>query len=232
MDDLNECVHRDCARRITPVHWAIVALAVFYSDATTLDARAQAPSPQEAEILAARWEGHHADARNWTVFTFGEVTAHGADLLNTSVADLRDFCPIPAMGENDMTNFFVYLISSVAELESNFDPATQYRESTILDSQGRPVISRGLLQLSLESANGYGCGFLHATDLHDPERNLSCGIRILARWIGTDARIGGRDNGNWQGAARYWSVLRRPNAVEQIRKWTSSYCIQHFGGTQ
>lgn len=219
------------------VDWvALVGLALLVTTGllatATLGSQPQAATQsQGAEILSARWEGNHEDAREWTVFTFEQIATEGPDLLNATPEDLLDFCPTSDMNEGDIRNFYVYLLSSVVQLESGFDPDTHYEEPTITDSQGRPVISRGLLQLSLESSNSssYDCGFRSAADLHDPMQNLRCGIRILNHWVDRHGRIAGRIDGTWQGGAKYWSVLRTPERVDQIKEWTSTYCIEHFG---
>ena len=145
-----------------------------------------------------------------------------------SPEDFLEFCPISHMDDEDTKHFYVYLLSSIAELESSFNPDRKYEE-TIKNRQGQYVVSRGLLQLSLESANGYGCGFRSAKAIHDPEQNLRCGVRILSRWVGGDGRIAGMIDGHWQGGARYWNVLRLSEKLEQIKTWTSTYCIQRFG---
>jgi hypothetical protein len=113
----------------------------------------------------------------------------------------------------------------MTEFESGHRPATSFQEA-FNDAQGNNVISRGLLQLSIESANAYGCGFANAMEIHDPKKNLSCGIRILNRWVGTDQRLAGRINTKWLGGARYWSVLRFTNApLAKIQGYTRALAI-------
>lgn len=94
------------------------------------------------------------------------------------------------------------LISIMAKYESSFKPETSYAEGGNL----KGVISRGLLQISKDSANGYGCGITDAKHLHDPKTNLECAVKILARWAAKDGTLMGEPK---LGCARYWSVCRK-----------------------
>src|SRR5829696_2457230 len=103
------------------------------------------------------------------------------------------------------------------------------RDSSLLPggtAEGNWVISRGLLQISKESGNGYGCGIVNEMVLHDPATNIACGVRIMARWIGQDGYIARRQNGKWRGLARYWSPFRKDNHKAQMAAWTRQqpYC--------
>lgn len=117
---------------------------------------------------------------------------------------------------------WVGILSAMAKYESGFDPNQDYKEDMI-DVDGTPVISRGLLQISKTSANSYGCAIGKAAELHDPETNIRCGVRILAKWIPNDGFISsskmivkdGKQKKQWLGGARYWAVLR--DKVAQIR---------------
>jgi hypothetical protein len=119
-------------------------------------------------------------------------------------------------------NFWVYLTSSITQLESDFDPTSVYTEN-FNDENGNPVQSVGLMQLSIGDASIYGCtSFNTTTEIEDPDTNLACGLRILNRWIGSDGVIARQNNsGNWIGAARYWSTLRSQK-LETIQTWTRS----------
>ncbi len=141
-------------------------------------------------------------------------------------SDVHEFCPNYAnLSKAQKKNFWVYLLSSMTEFESGHRPETSYQEA-FNDAKGNPVISRGLLQLSIESANAYGCGFATAQEIHDPKKNLSCGLRILNRWVGNDQRLAGRINNKWLGGARYWSVLRYTNApLAKIQGYTRAIDI-------
>ena len=105
------------------------------------------------------------------------------------------------------------ILVALTQFESGYDPTRSYTEP-FNDSAGRPVISRGLLQISQESANGYGCGITDANQLHDPRTNLQCGLKIASRWVKRDGVVAGGQNRNWLGMARYWSPFRNSKRDE------------------
>lgn len=137
----------------------------------------------------------------------------GKDMMSITPADYATFCPaFTTLTYTEKKEVFAYMMSAMVKYESGFDTNQSYREN-FKDSSGNYVVSRGLLQISLESGNAYGCGLKTEQDLHDPYQNLSCGIRILNRWIGQrDLRIAGQVSGAWKGASRYWSVMRSTNS--------------------
>lgn len=98
------------------------------------------------------------------------------------------------------------LLSIMAKYESSFNTDAKYLES-FRDSKGHRIMSRGLLQLSQESANqsAYSCGISNAKQLHNPEKNIDCAVKIMNYWIKKDKVFIGP---NKQGCARYWSVCR------------------------
>ena len=164
------------------------------------------PSTGSAKPL---WESKVADGVNWTAHVMNKLDTLGVDMLDVVPADIATFCPsFKKFTYTQRKEFFTYLISAMTKYESSFNPNEFYREG-FNDASGNAVISRGLLQISIESANSYGCGFKDAQQLHDPYLNLNCGIRILNRWIGQrDLRLAGKIADGWKGGARYWSVLR------------------------
>jgi hypothetical protein len=182
--------------------------------------------PEETEVIRARWETSQRDGEDWSKHVYQSLDSLGLNLLSKDPADVADFCPnYKNLSKAEKKNFWVYLLSSMTEFESGHRPETSYREA-FFDAKGENVISRGLLQLSIESANAYGCGFQNAQEIHDPKKNLSCGIRILNRWVGNDQRLAGRINSKWLGGARYWSVLRFTNApLTKIQSYTRAIGI-------
>ncbi|MBU6375448.1 MAG: transglycosylase SLT domain-containing protein [Bdellovibrionales bacterium] len=181
---------------------------------------------EAAPGMGARWERPNGANVEWSDFAFNEIRRQGDVLTQSAPQDINEFCPIyPSLRDDEKREFWVYFISTIAELESSHRPALFYQES-FRDSSGQLVVSRGLLQMSLQSANAYGCGFKTSADLHDPFQNLSCGIKILSRWIGRDGRITGQGSKGWMGGGRYWSVLRTEKKLSQIQGWTNSYCLK------
>lgn len=154
------------------------------------------------------WESKHIDGREWTAHVLNKLDTLGKDLLTVYPADYGTFCPgYERLSYSERKWFWTYLISAMVKYESGFKPESYYKES-FFDNDGNPVISRGLLQISIESSRSYDCGFASESALHDPYQNLSCGIRILNYWMIRDRRVAGRIDSKWRGGARYWSVLR------------------------
>jgi hypothetical protein len=119
---------------------------------------------------------------------------------------------------HDRKEFWVKLITEMIRYESDFNPQSKYTEA-FSDSTGQRVVSRGLLQISYESARGYGCPIKRVEDLHDSKLNIECGVRILNRWVPRDRMIGT----NKLGGARYWAVLResskaRAKIIEALKR--------------
>lgn len=167
------------------------------------------PAPYPKPPLRADWPNPE-----WSEMTAKAIRELGGELLRANPVDFKEFCSNPRV---DPISFYVMVISAMSRFESGFKPATSYTEG-FKDAKGKLVISRGLLQLSQESANGYGCNITDAKQLHDPETNLRCTVRILNRWVARDKRLGGIDRTNG-GAARYWSVMRAMKYDSKKKTW-------------
>lgn len=149
------------------------------------------------------------EGRTWTSTTMGAIDTLAPALLTTLPADIDAFCPgYRTASPANRRAFYTSMLAELARYESNFEPTTRFQEPTIKDRAGRPVVSRGLLQISQESANGYGCGITSEAQLHDATVNLQCGVRILGKWVVQDQLIAGFSAGAWRGASRYWSPFR------------------------
>lgn len=173
------------------------------------------------------WESKVSAGKEWTTHVNNELDRLGQDMLDVIPADRSLFCPkYSSFSYAQRKQYWTYLISSMVRFESNFNTNSSYTES-FTDSSGKRVVSRGLLQISIESGNAYGCGFKTAQELHDPYKNLSCGIRILNRWVARDGRIAGKVDGGWKGGARYWSVLRAGDktSYKSILNWSQNLSI-------
>jgi hypothetical protein len=170
-----------------------------------------------------------SDYASWSVvnqdgsWTFAAEAAVRATSLSRSLpGDIEAFCAAyPDRNDDSRVKFWVALVSAIAEFESDLKPQTQFTE-TLRDTEGQRVVSRGLLQISIESANQerYACRIQAPNDLHNPTTNIRCGVKILAHWVQSDGVIAasGRD---YKGGARYWSVLRSKNpSSADIKKIT------------
>lgn len=170
--------------------------------------------------VAPLWEaGRKNDGRDWTLHSLDVVKTYGANLM-AGAKDVRQFCPrYQFLSENQKANFWVYLVSAMVKYESNFNPLTRYRESTLgIDSvTKKPVYSEGLLQLSYQDQRPYPfCNeFKWSSDKYlsaknprktilSPYKNLKCGIRILDRIVGRKKYISFN-------SGHYWAVLTPKN---------------------
>ena len=176
----------------------------------------------------AAWSTENPDG-SWTRIT--EQAVAQSALVHLVPADVQNFCPSYArLTQKQRSQFWVALFSAMAKPESNFKPHSFYQEK-FNDGKGRPVISRGLLQISHESANQprYSCGVKQPHSLHDPKVNLSCGVKIMSKWVKTDGVI---SQSGWsktpKGGARYWSTLRpQRGKVQSIAGFTRAlpFCL-------
>lgn len=169
-------------------------------------------SEQRKESIAA-WERSDNPAQ-MKRFTQEGLQKYGSDLLTTIPEDIETYCPNYAKTTRwERMQFWNGFMSSLSRFESNQQNDVWYQER-FNDAKGRPVISRGLLQISIESGNGYQCGLTDPQQLHDPRTNIHCGVRILNRWIGQRDKVVSDNtgwlffSGDWLGAARYWSPFR------------------------
>ncbi|MCY0095061.1 hypothetical protein [Hoeflea ulvae] len=173
------------------------------------------------------WLDANPESSPWEKFATEAMKQHGGALLNSTPKDISNWCPAYDRQSSEQRQaFWAFLMSSLMKYESNYDPSVTYTEP-FEDASGNKVVSRGLLQLSIESSNGYGCGIADAKELHDPQINLSCSIRIMDRWIERDGVIAARTTaGKWRGMARYWSPFRRSQqrSAMQAQVSASSYC--------
>ena len=183
-------------------------LALVYLVAGLAGCKQMEPVPQASVqvlpkvIPTLAWGDKHPD---WTEHLLEEIAK--SKMLDVIPSDAKGFCPSYAkLTKSQRAEVLAQLISIMAKRESNFKPETKFTEA-FNDAKGRKVISRGLLQISIESANSYGCGFKNAEELHDPKKNLSCGVKIIERWVQRDGQAMGTKGKNL-GCGRYWSVCR------------------------
>ena len=132
--------------------------------------------------------------------------------------DVRRFCPrFYEMQEEDKRAFWAYFFQALAGAEAGLKPTTRVRhtepEVAVVDKvSGRMVRSEGLLQLTYEDQERYGCDFdwehdktLPANDpgktILQPKNNLECGVKILDKQIIDQKKPLLSSSG-------YWSTLR------------------------
>jgi hypothetical protein len=132
--------------------------------------------------------------------------------------DVRRFCPrFYQMQEEDKRAFWAYFFQALAGAEAGLKPTTRVRhtepEVAVVDKvSGRMVRSEGLLQLTYEDQERYGCDFdwqhdktLPANDpgktILQPKNNLECGVKILDNQIIEQKKP-------LTSHTSYWSTLR------------------------
>ncbi len=194
------------------------------------------PSSVGKPAPIASWQGN-ANSTQLARYTRDAINQHGKGLLQAVPNDIETYCPnYEDASRQERLAFWSGFISSLSHFESNHKSDVWYQER-FNDAKGNPVVSRGLLQISIESGNGYGCGLKNQKQLHDPKTNISCGVRILNRWVGQrDQVISDREGwwifeGSWLGAARYWSPFRSETKKAKIAQATRNqpYCLSKRG---
>lgn len=197
-----------------------------------------APGPQEnANELSSRnapaypllWESSKYASPEWSLHTMEVIQNEVAPDLLPGAEDVESFCPLYRELNNEQrANFWALLVSAIVKFESGFDPTERFRESSMGTDRvtGQQIYSEGLMQMSYgDTLSAPFCEFdwdsdkrLRADDprktIFDPETNLSCGIKILARQIRNRNRISIP-----VGKGAYWSVLeRRANEIRSLTK--------------
>ncbi len=121
-------------------------------------------------------------------------------LSGTAARAVAGFCPRFAReSEADKRAFWAYVFQAMAGAEAGLEPAITVRhtEAAVTRIDGvskRPVRQEGLLQLTYDDSDRYGCDFDWEKDrklgLKNPNRtilqpanNLGCGVKIMKRQI-------------------------------------------------
>ena len=169
----------------------------------------------------AAWDVNTPHAATFTALTEKALDTHGAQILESVPKDIEIFCPTYAsLGREQRKGVWLMIISAITKFESGYRPQVFLQEK-FKNSKNEFVVSRGLLQISSESANGFGCRITKEAELHDPALNIACGVRILNRTVMKDTVITAHDE-RWRGGARYWSVLRKARTLGPIQRATRS----------
>lgn len=181
---------------------------------------------ENTDVKSAGWENSTLlSRRQWTLHTYAELKQSQPSFASFEPQDIEDFCPgYKTMNEDRRLNFWTQLIAAMVKFESGYNPSAAYREQ-MFDSQGRQIISRGLLQLTFSTEKEI-CGLTRESELENGFRNLSCGIKLLHRYLKKDNLITGKSGEKYLGGARYWAVLREGhhNFLEQIQARTVRFC--------
>ena len=141
------------------------------------------------------------------------------DMLSRKAAHaVRGFCPRFARAkEEDKRAFWAYLFQAIAGAEAGLNPTadvhhTEAAVAVVDTTTKRQVRQQGLLQLTYQDGERYGCEFDWRRDrrlaekdprrtILQPARNLRCGIRIMQNQII-------RQNKPLVSPTSYWSTLQ------------------------
>jgi hypothetical protein len=149
--------------------------------------------------------------------TFVERSLPAALLSRKVPRDVRRFCPcFFKMSATDKRAYWAYFFQALAGAEAGLNAKSNVLHSDMNMGTdrvtGERVHSEGLLQLTYEDRERYGCKFNWARDRnsppHDPRRtilnpenNLGCGIKILTKQIIVERKP-------LFSASSYWATLR------------------------
>ena len=199
--------------------WLIAINIGFIFLIALLSGCSSVPQTPVREMKLA-WHEMHDDYRAWTAHLVKEISA--SNLAKQNPTDAKEICH--GFERADKVEFYAQLLSVMVRRESGFKPEEEYKED-FKGQDGEYIISRGLLQISQESANSYGCGIKEPSMLHNAKINLTCGVKILSRWVERDQLVMGLKGKNL-GCGRYWSVCRQTsNSYQKIREYMRGLAI-------
>jgi len=179
------------------------------------------------------WEDKQIEGKQWSGFVNELIHQHTPELIQ-GAEDITLFCPLYyQLTTFERVNLWGLLVSGIVKYESGFDPTSRMRETTMgIDPvTGNQVYSEGLLQLSYQDVRNHPfCDeFDWDTDKNlpandprktilNPYKNLSCGVKILAKQIRNKNRI-------TVSSGVYWAVIRgdgKRNKIAQISALTKA----------
>ena len=150
-----------------------------------------------------------------------------ADLLSATAARaVRSYCPnFGREAEADKRAFWAYLFQALAGAEAGLDSvADVHHTEAAVDKTdsvtGRPIRQQGLLQLSYQDAEHYGCDMDWDADkklghhnpessILQPENNLMCGVKIMENQIITQHKP-------LLSRTSYWATLQPGTASYRV----------------
>ncbi len=227
--------------------WTKLWIAVFLAPTLTVgcggpvhsQATVAQPQPQEKPAPPtplAKEKAELGDDQTWKPDWDRIIEdALPSDLLSPKVAkDVKAFCPrFNTLAVVDKRAYWAYFFQALAGAEAGLRATADVRhtepETAVVDRVShRMVRSEGLLQLTFEDADRYGCDFDWAGDKtlaeHDPRKtilqpknNLLCGVKILTNQL--------IDQGKpLLTPSSYWSTLRpgRPGYDTFLQQMTNA----------
>ncbi len=167
---------------------------------------------QPAAQPAMRWD-HVPASDGWTEATLAALDSHGQNLVNTTPADIAQWCPgYEKADARGRKAFWTGLLAALAKHESTWQPK-------VVGGGGRWF---GLVQIAPATAQGYGCTARSGEALKDGAANLSCAVRILDTTVPRDNVV----SAGMRGVAADWGPFHQQSKREDMRTWMRAqpYC--------
>lgn len=170
------------------------------------------PEKSFTPAFGATLFGQRAEASAWTEKALSALDMQGARLVETVPADIDVYCPAYRdAGPEERKTFWVTFLSALAKHESTWRP----------DVSGGGGAWHGLLQISPQTAQGYGCQARSAQALKDGGANLSCAIRIMSVTVPRDGVI----SQGMGGVAADWGPFHTASKRADIQARTRSAAV-------
>lgn len=163
-------------------------------------------------IPTARWDRNGGE-KSWTVASLGALRGHASSLPDIVPRDIAAWCPAYSTGTREQREaFWVGLTSALVKHESTYRP----------HAVGGGGLWYGLTQILPSTARLYNCKATTGEALKDPEDNLSCAFRIMARTVARDGVV----SQGMRGVAADWGPFHSRSKREDMAAWTrsQSYC--------
>lgn len=174
------------------------------------------PVARRMVIPAARWD-KTSGRKSWTLATLSALKTHATVLPDIVPRDIAEYCPAYPHAPREVREaFWVGLTSALAWHESTHRPGA-------VGGGGKWY---GLTQILPATARGYGCKARSGEALKDPEDNLSCALRIMAKTVKRDRVI----SAGMRGVAADWGPFHSAKKRADMKAWTRKqpYCSGLF----
>ncbi len=186
----------------------IASLSFFFLTVNCTTAPVQTPTEAPQTAFKGAWSNPQ-----WDATLIAAIDATGLSSVQ-DIKDSPDYCPkYKSLTKDQKRAFWGTMHIAIAKRESGYKPETTFQES-FNDAQGKPVISTGLFQISQESASSsaYGCGKVTTSMLKNPDVNIPCSTKIIAKWVKQDGFAGTSTSSGQKGCARYFSTCRNSSS--------------------